>query len=270
MTVGRSTPPLTIAQVSAGYRARRVLHDLTLPPVTAGRVTALVGPNGAGKSTLLRVLAGLLPARGSVRLGEKELVGASIDAHAAHVSFMPQLQTQRIGLTVLESVIAALEATPLRERPLSASGRRHRAAAVLERVGISDLALEPIGHLSGGQRQLASLAQAIVREPDVLLLDEPTSALDLGHQSNVMQLVHALAVEGRIVIGVVHDLALAARWAGHVVVLHHGRLDVAGPPSEAITPAMLARVYGVAARVEPCSRGTLQVIVDGQITDAAS
>src|SRR5690606_21853694 len=170
MTVGRSTPPLTIAQVSAGYRARRVLHDLTLPPITAGRVTALVGPNGAGKSTLLRVLAGLLPARGSVRLGEKELVGASIDAHAAHVSFMPQLQTQRIGLTVLESVIAALEATPLRERPLGASGRRHRAAAVLERVGIGDLALEPIGHLSGGQRQLASLAQAIVREPDVLLL----------------------------------------------------------------------------------------------------
>lgn len=270
MTLPRATPPLVIAQVSAGYRSRRVLHDLTLPPITAGHVTALVGPNGAGKSTLLRVVAGLLPARGSVRLGDRELIGASIDAHAAHVSFMPQLQTQRIGLTVFESVIAALEATPLRERPPGAAARRHRAASVLERVGIADLALEPIGHLSGGQRQLASLAQAIVREPEVLLLDEPTSALDLGHQSSVMHLVRALAAEGRIVIGVVHDLALAARWAGQVMVLHNGRLDGSGTPAEAITPAVLARVYGVEARVEACSRGSLQVMVDGPVAHAGS
>jgi iron complex transport system ATP-binding protein len=254
---------LTIAGVSAGYRRRPVLQDLTLPPITSGQITALVGPNGAGKSTLLRVLAGLLPAKGSIKLDARELNGASIDAHAAHVSFMPQLQPQRVALTVLESVLAALKATPFGGRTIETTEARMRAIAVLERVGIADLALEQLGHLSGGQRQLASLAQAIVREPEVLLLDEPTSALDLGHQTAVMTLVEELAREGRIVVAVVHDLALAARWSGQVIVMHHGALDTAGPPAQAITPAMLARVYGVKARVEPCSRGTLQVIVDG-------
>lgn len=263
------TPPLVVSQLSAGYGSKRVLHDLTLPPIVHGHITALVGPNGAGKSTLLRVLAGLLPARGSVRLGDQELVNATIDAHAAHVSFMPQLQPQRITLTVLEGVIAALKASPHSVERFDMNATRRRAVAVLERVGIADLALEPLGHLSGGQRQLASLAQAIVREPQVLLLDEPTSALDLGHQAGVMTLVHTLASEGRTVIAVVHDLALAARWAGHVVVMHHGRLDASGPPGDAITPAVLARVYGVAARVEPCSRGTLQVIVDGPVAHAS-
>ncbi len=262
-TIDQAVQRLSVTGISAGYGRRPVLRDLTVPPIAAGHITALVGPNGAGKSTLLRVLAGLLPASGSVTLGDRELNGASIDAHAAHVSFMPQLQPQRVALTVLESVLAALKATPFGGRTIDTAEARTRAVAVLERVGIADLALEPLGHLSGGQRQLASLAQAIVREPDVLLLDEPTSALDLGHQAAVMGLVDALAHEGRIVVAVVHDLALAARWSGHVIVMHRGALDTAGPPGDAITPAMLARVYGVRARVEPCSRGTLQVIVDG-------
>ncbi len=263
------TDALTIAGLSAGYRSRLVLHDLTLPPIEPGHVTALVGPNGAGKSTLLRVLAGLLPARGSVTLGSRELVRASLAEHASHVSFMPQLQPQRVTLTVLESVIAALKATPVAGAALATADAEQRAMAMLERVGIADLALEPIGHLSGGQRQLVSLAQAIVRDPDVLLLDEPTSALDLGHQTAVMQLVQGLAAEGRIVVAVVHDLALAARWAAHVVVMHRGRLAAAGPADVAITPAMLAAVYGVRARVERCSRGTLQVLVDEPLVSAS-
>jgi iron complex transport system ATP-binding protein len=81
--------------------------------------------------------------------------------------------------------------------------------------------------------------------------------------------VSDLAAAGHTVVAVVHDLALAARWAGHIVVMHHGRLDAAGPPAEAITPSVLARVWGVDARVETCSRGTLQVIVDGQIEHAS-
>lgn len=256
------TARLSITDLSAGYGARPVLHGLTLPPIEAGHITALVGPNGAGKSTLLRVLAGLLPARGSVTLGTRDLVSASLSEHTAHVSFMPQLQPQRVTLSVLESVIAALKASPIEGERLSTAQAEQRAVAVLERVGIVDLALSVLGHLSGGQRQLVSLAQAIVRDPEVLLLDEPTSALDLGHQVSVMHLVRDLASEGRIVIAVVHDLALAARWAADVVVMHRGRLAAAGPAGTSITPALLADVYGVRARVEHCSRGTLQVIVD--------
>lgn len=257
---------LVVANLGAGYGRRRILSGLTLPPARSGEVLALVGPNGAGKSTLMRVLAGLMPGTGSIRLGYRELLALSSRERAGCVSYMPQTLPQQVSLSVLEAVIAALQASPLGgPATLDVS---HRALHALERVGIPALAHEPLDHLSGGQRQLASLAQAIVRDPAVLLLDEPTSALDLRHQMKVVELVRSMAAEGRVVIVVVHDLSLAARWADRMAVLDHGQLRASGPPADALTPQVLADVYGVSARVERCSRGLLQVIVD-QVTEAS-
>jgi len=261
---------LIVSGLSAGYGARQVLQSLDAPPIRSGQVTAFVGPNGAGKSTLLRVLAGLLPGRGSVRLGDRELLQLAAADRAADVSFMPQGLPQRVALTVLEAVIAALRAGPSGGRSDDDEEAVRRAIRVLDQVGIADLSHEPLDHLSGGQRQLASLAQAIARDPRLLLLDEPTSALDLRHQVVVMDLVRHMALAGRIVIVVAHDLSLAARWADQIVVLHHGRTYAAGPPGEALTPAVLAEVYGVDARVERCTRGRLQIMVDGVGHGAAS
>jgi iron complex transport system ATP-binding protein len=264
MSAASTDATLVVSNLSAGYRRRPVLKGLTLDPIQAGHITALVGPNGAGKSTLLRVLAGLLPGSGSIRFNGEDWLGGHRFARGAPVGFMPQFLPQRHGLNVLESVLSALKASPLGEAsPWSNKAVRDRAMSVLERIGIVELALEPLGHLSGGQRQLVSLAQSIARTPAVLLLDEPTSALDLSHQVRVMKLVGELAHEGRVVIAVVHDLSLAARWAGAVVVLHRGRVAASGTPAEALTPAVISEVYGVDARVERCSLGTLQVLVDG-------
>jgi iron complex transport system ATP-binding protein len=261
---------LRIANLTAGYRGHRVLDHLSLDGIVAGRVTALVGPNGAGKSTLLKVLAGLLPARGSVTLGDRELLQWPLRERARHVTFMPQSLPQRIGLTVLEATISALRAsatTAPEPRATDHDSRptEHRALAALERIGISDLGLSPLDQLSGGERQLASLAQAIVREPAVLLLDEPTSSLDLRHQVVVMRLIADLATEGRIVVVVLHDLNLAARWAGQIVVLHHGRAAAVGSPLETMTPEVLARVYGVRATIEVAASGRPHVVVDDLI-----
>lgn len=253
---------LAISNYSAGYPNRKVITRLTVPPIPSGVVTALAGPNGAGKSTLLRSLAGLLPATGSVLLGDMELLGMSLAERTRHVSFMPQSLPQRVALTVLETVISALRASPLADYKGSAQIHQ-RAMNVLEEIGIAGLALERLDRLSGGQRQLASLAQAMVREPKLLLLDEPTSSLDLRHQVLVMRLIHDFAMQGRIAVVVLHDLNLAVRWAENVVVLSGGNLDVAGSPVTAITPELLARVYRVDARVESCSRGRLQILVDG-------
>jgi iron complex transport system ATP-binding protein len=136
------------------------------------------------------------------------------------------------------------------------------AVDVLAEIGIAELALRPLHALSGGQRQLASLAQAIVRRPRLLLLDEPTSALDLRHQFDVMSMVRAYVREGRIAVVVLHDLTFAARWADRIIVMKDGALNAAGPPDAAITADMLASVYGVKARVQRCERGFLQVMVD--------
>lgn len=254
---------LTIAGLSAGYRNRPVLRDLHLAPLKPGKVTALVGPNAAGKSTLLRSLAGLVRAVGSIRLGERELNTLGLAERAQHVAYMPQTLPQNAELSVLEGVIGALRASPLADFDGGGPATRRRAVGVLDRLGILDLAMEGISRLSGGQRQLASLAQAIVRAPQLLLLDEPTSALDLRHQLDVMTIVRALAGEGRIVVMVLHDLTLAARWADHLVVLDRGAVAAEGPPEEALSPSILSAVYGVEARVERCSRGRLQIMVDG-------
>jgi iron complex transport system ATP-binding protein len=254
---------LRVRDLATGYPRRPVVAGLALPDVAPGEVLSLLGPNAAGKSTLLRALAGLLPAKGSVRLGDLELLRLSAADHARHVTYMPQSLPQRVALSVLEAVIGALRAAPLDGMADDRDAITRQAVEVLERIGIAHLAMEGLDHLSGGQRQLASLAQALVRRPRVLLLDEPTSALDLHYQLRVMQLVRAAARErGMIVILVLHDLALAARWSDHVVVLANGAVVATGTPHEAITPDVLARVYHVQARVERCSQGTLQILVD--------
>jgi len=176
---------------------------------------------------------------------------------------MPQSLPQRVALSVLESVITALKAAPIKQQETAAPDPRQRAFAVLQRLGIEHLALDALGRLSGGQRQLASLAQALVREPRVLLLDEPTSALDLGNQFKVMELVQKLARERNMVVLVVmHDMNLAARWADRIVLLSRGAVVAAGTPEAALTPAALKQAYDVEARIERCSKGRLQIFVD--------
>jgi iron complex transport system ATP-binding protein len=250
---------LRVESLSTGYPKRPVIRDMTLPPIRSGEITALVGPNAAGKSTLLRALAGLLPARGQALLGGRSTLQLSAQARAELIGFMPQSVPQAAGLTVLEGLLSALHvASASRDGPFV-----DQAIEVLAQVGITDLALQPLYGLSGGQRQLASLAQAIVRRPRLLLLDEPTSALDLRHQFEVMSMVRHYVRQGRIAVVVLHDLSFAARWADNIVVMEKGNLVCAGSPEVALTPQMLASVYGVECKVARGDRGYLQVVVDG-------
>jgi len=255
------TGGLHVRDLSAGYRNRPVIEKLSLPPISSGETVALLGPNAAGKSTLLRALAGLAPASGSIQLDGIELNGLSLSDRAKAVTYMPQTLPQGVALTVLETVIGALEASPTGQ--VGDGDSAERAVAVLGRVGIDALAMRGIDELSGGQRQLAALAQALVRSPRLLLLDEPTSALDLNHQVRVLDLARSLAREqGMIAVLVLHDLQAAARIADRVVVLSDGRVTAVGTPDEAITPAVLADVWRVQARIDHCERGSMRMVID--------
>ncbi|MBP2314832.1 ABC transporter ATP-binding protein [Azospirillum soli] len=261
MTVSQDAA-LTVRGLHAGYGGRTVIERLSLPAMVPGRLVALVGPNAAGKSTLLRAMAHLVRMRGEIRLGGIDLARLKPAERAATIGFMPQSLPDDVSLSVLESVIAAItvtagggDGTPVAERALD----------VLEDLGVADLASRTLNLLSGGQKQVVSLAQAIACAPPVLLLDEPTSALDPARQFQIMCIVKGYAVAGRIVVAVMHDLALAAQWADEIVVLTRGRLHGAGPPADILTPGMLAEVYGIAARVERCSEGRLQILVDGVV-----
>ncbi|UQY36150.1 ABC transporter ATP-binding protein [Pseudomonas fulva] len=252
---------LTISGLQVHSRGTRILHGIDLPAIAPGTLVGLVGPNGAGKSTLLRSLAGLLPTTGSLYLGALDLLRCSRRERAQQLAFMPQQLPDGIAMSVLETLLGALHAGRATHIPDAVK----RAHGVLEHLGIVHLAMRPLDQLSGGQRQLVSLAQAMIREPSLLLLDEPTSALDLHHQNRVMGTLRGLADQGRIVIVVLHDLPLAARWADRLVVLANGRALASGSPQQTLTPALLAEVYKVEARVETCSRGHLQIAVDASL-----
>jgi iron complex transport system ATP-binding protein len=243
---------LRVRNLTVGYKRSTVLHGIDLPDITPGQVVALVGPNGAGKSTLLRSLAGLLSATGEIRLGELDLLRCNRRERAAVLGFMPQTLPDGIALSVLETLLGALRGGDSLAQVGSAREQQNKACAVLEQLGILHLALLPLDSLSGGQRQMVSLAQAVIRQPRLLLLDEPTSALDLRYQNDV--------------VVVLHDLGLAARWADRIMVLERGRLNAAGTPEQTLTPTMLEQVYRVQARVERCSQGRVQIHVDGSVS----
>ncbi len=216
-----------------------VLEGVTAA-LPAGMVTALVGPNGAGKSTLLAAVAALLPYRGEVMLDGRR-------PDRADIAYLPQSTEVRASLTVIEvALLGRLDRLTwrLRDDDLAA------AAAALEVLGIAGLAQRRIDTLSGGQQQLALLAQRLVRRPRLLLLDEPTSALDLRRQIEVLELLAGYArTTGAVVVAAMHDLSLAARFAGQVLLLAEGRLIAAGAPGEVISPAAIRAAYGVEAEV---------------------
>ncbi|MBC3411411.1 ABC transporter ATP-binding protein [Pseudomonas sp. SWRI51] len=247
---------LLIEQLSVAYGARQVLQQLSLPALPAGSLVALVGPNGAGKSTLLRALAGLERMKGSLSLDGEDVTRMGQAERARRLAYMPQQLPPGIALGVLESIIAGLRVAGT-ENPLGV------AFEALRRLGIEHLAEQPLGSLSGGQRQLVALAQLLARNPRVLLLDEPTSALDLHYQLRVMDAVRERVQAHRLLaVAVLHDINLAASHADWLVVLNKGRVVASGAPEQVLAPALLAEVYGVAARVERCSQGRLQVLVD--------
>lgn len=253
---------LSVHRLSVAYDKKTILNNIDIPGIAAGNVTVFAGPNGAGKSTLLRAITGIIPATGQALFGKTDLLKLSPRALSRIVGFMPQTGTYGARLTVIDTIIASLQ---LFGTGMSRTERYRRTAETLERLGISDLAFCPVNQLSGGQRQLATLAQSLARKPKVLILDEPTSALDLKHQFEVMNILRGIAREGCVVVLVLHDLTLAAQWADQMVFLNKGRLVAHGSPVATLNTEILTQVYGVHAHVKSTPQSGTQILVHGVV-----
>ncbi len=260
MTRAAAARGLEIEDLAAGYGRRPVLRRVTLPPLRPGRLVALLGPNGSGKSTLLKALAGLLPSRGVIRFEGRDLAGLGLRQRAALIGYAPQTLLQPSALLAYEFVLSALRAAAPGLSGLDIERRIHRAFG---RLGLAPHAMTPVQEMSGGRRQLLGLAQVIARATPLLLLDEPTSALDLRWEIEALSLLRDLAdQDGTLAIVALHDLNLALRFCDEIILLAEGGVLAAGPASGTLTAGLLRRAYGVAARLEVCSRGLPFVVAD--------
>lgn len=264
-------PKLGLRGVLVERAGRRIL---TVPEldVLPGEVLAVVGPNGAGKSTLIHVLALLeRPSAGEVLLDGRPVQG-NLLPHRRRMAVVFQEPL------LLDATVQANVGSGLGLRGVPRGEREVRVRRWLERFAIAEVARRPARTLSGGEAQRASLARALVLEPEVLLLDEPFAALDEPtRQSLIDDLDRVLGETGATAVLVTHDRAEALRLGDRVAVIIGGRIRQVGPPSRVFAgpadeevAAFLGVETIVPGRVRSLERGLAVVEVAGCRVEAAS
>lgn len=238
---------LMAKDVSVRLGGRTIVDGVSLT-LQANEFVALVGPNGAGKTTLIKALAGLVPAFGEVRIEGRALSSVPVHERARRLAYLPQGHDFSWPLPAGE--IVALGRYPHAD-PFSPVSQQDRDAVMhaLETTGTKALADRIVTTLSGGERARVALARVLATQAPIVLADEPTMSLDPRHQFVVMELLRKAAHETGTVLAVVHDLALAARYADRVVVLEKGRVVADDKPDIALSTERIAHVFGVEADV---------------------
>ncbi len=239
---------ISVEHLTKYYGTTRALDDVSFS-IAAGEVTALLGPNGSGKSTMMRLLTGYFsPTAGRVRIGGVDVSERPAVARR-RIGYLPEQVSLYPDLTVRRYLAFVAEVKGL-------AGRVRRAAvdAVLARCNLTDVADRLAGKLSKGYRQRVGLAQALVGDPDVLVLDEPTVGLDPMQTVEMRSLLREVA--GRTVLLSTHILSEASALCSRVVILSAGRLVAEDTPA------------GLARRLE--GLGRLRVRIDGPPAAAAA
>jgi zinc/manganese transport system ATP-binding protein len=251
---------VALDQAAVRLGSRTVWTGVSLT-VHQGEFVAVLGPNGAGKSTLIRAILGLLP----LAAGRGSVLGRPPSEARADIGYLPQRHnfdsgTRIRGVDVVQlGLDGARWGIPLPGLPGRARAAK-RVAEVVELVGATAYAREPIGELSGGEQQRLLIAQALVRRPRLLLLDEPLDSLDLPNQAAVAALVRRICKDEHVaVLLVTHDINPILAYLDRVIYLAAGTA-VEGRPEEVVSSETLTRLYGAPVEVLRASDGRLVVV----------
>jgi len=250
-------PVMEFDNAAVRVGGRQLWAGVTLS-VQAGQFVALLGPNGAGKTTLIKVALGLQP----LSAGRVTILGRPPGRANHEIGYLPQRRTFDASLRVrgIDIVRLGLDGhrwgLPLPRR----DGNAQRIAEVIELVGASDYAHRPVGQVSGGEQQRLLIAQALVRNPRLLILDEPLDSLDLPNQAAVAGLISQICKQrGVAVLMAAHDVNPILTYLDQVIYIAPGGA-VAGPPEQVVTSATLSRLYRTPIEVLRTSDGRLVVV----------
>ncbi|GAA0288844.1 ABC-2 type transport system ATP-binding protein [Gracilibacillus halotolerans] len=211
-----------VRQLEKSFKGKEAVKGLDFE-LQRGKVIALLGPNGAGKTTTLRMLSGLLkPTKGTIRFSETN----ENEDIRNHIGFLPQYPSFHSWMTGKEFLIYVGQLAHL-----SKDEAQERANELLEKVGIANAANQRIGKYSGGMKQRLGIAQAMIHQPQLLMLDEPVSSLDPIGRREVLQLMEELKEQTTILFST-HILGDAEEICDDLLLMHNGKILESGPIKE--------------------------------------
>lgn len=246
---------LNVESLHYAFGDQTVLDQLSFT-VQQNKVTALLGPNGAGKTTLLRCILGLLDDyQGAITFQDQPLDQLSIKERAALIAYVPQQQSLRSAHSVID--IVQFGAFHLNE-PFEQT--YHRAMKLLNLFGIQSLAFQNYLTLSGGQKQLVSIAQALMQQTPFIVLDEPTNNLDYGNQLNVLQHIRTLTQKGYTVLMTSHHPQDVIHFCDEAILLKDHRILKQGAVEEVMTSSLLSDLYNISVETVQIPHYPTQIV----------
>lgn len=221
---------LSLKNVSVDFNGLRVVDDVSFD-VQKGEIVSLIGPNGSGKTTLIRAMLGLIPYQGKIQLR-----GKTLSDNLSAVGYVPQRFD--FDKTFPLSVQEFLNLFPRRFDSI------RDEQALCEELRVDALLDKKLGELSGGQLQRVLIAQALLKNPELLILDEPTSGVDAEGMKTFYEIVEHLNREhGATIILISHELSMVYALASSVVCLNRNMVCF-GAPDQVLTDSVLATMYG--------------------------
>lgn len=237
---------IELTNVSCAYDRAPVLTRVSMR-IEPGQFVGMIGPSGAGKTTLLRAMLGLAPrVDGVVRVGG---VAVKPGKPPAGVGYVPQVETVDWSFPVtVENVVLMGQSARFGRAPWASPDEKRAVGAVLERLGIGELALRHIRDLSGGQQQRTFLARALISNPAVLMLDEPTASVDIKTRDDILHQLVELNRSGITIVMTTHELNTVAAHLPWVVCVNGG-IVAQGTPETIFTGPVLSRTFKTDMRV---------------------
>ena len=235
---------ITVENLSFSYGDIPVLKNVSFS-ANDGELLAVLGPNGVGKSTLFKCILGLLSGyTGRAIVNGQDCSKLSSRQLSQLIAYIPQSHYPSFNYSMLDMVLMGVTS---QLSTFSSPGKEHKKQAekAMEQLGILHLKDRGYTHVSGGERQLALIARAIVQNAKVLIMDEPASNLDYGNQMRVIQEVKRLTSEGYTIIESTHNPDQAFMSADRILAIYNGTVIADGTPKDVINSDLIKALYGV-------------------------